>query len=206
MNESLKDDDTAIYFNGEPIKIECWHKVFKFYTVHLSSFRISVISRKVPLVKAESILQDLYNNHIVDVQYQFLSSEAFTNIEAFTTYDRRWASYLILNITGQNELYLLKIEDAYYSLVTNGVTINVVPFLAMGLLMLVGLALGSFGLYVFVIFVWALNISLANIVEKYVFIQTRVMKQSIQYFHPRSSKVEFFVTQPKLHKCFKSSN
>jgi hypothetical protein len=186
--------------NGQPVIVKSWHRVFKFYTVYLSAIRISVVSKKKQPAVAADMLLDLYNNHVVDEKYEF---DDMVEIESFRLYDMRYVSMLVFGGFADQEVYLLKIQEEFFSLVINGLTINVGPAAVCSILYIIGLASGSIALQT-VIYVWvSINAVLAFYVEKRLFIESRLMKQTFAGFKPRSSMVEYFVTQPKISESFK---
>ena len=187
--------------NGKPVIVKSWHRAFKFYTVYLSAIRISVVSKKKQPVVAADMLLDLYNNHVVDEKYEFHDG---TEIESFRLYDMRMVSMLVWGgLAPDQEVYLLKIKEEFFSLVINGLTINVGPAVICIVLYIIGLATGSIALQT-LIYVWVLlNGGLAFYVEKRLFIESRVMKQRFAGFEPRNSMVEYFVTQPKISESLK---
>ena len=200
-SNGIDEKHFSVNMNGSLLVVKDWHRYFKFYAVYLSAYRISVISEKLTYDEANNRLHDLYNNHLVDLKYNF---ENDTEVEAFRTYDTRWLSYLIFNgdLFGGGNIYLVKVKDEYFSLCLNGTTINVVPFACTVILFIIG-QVSSPGLYIFVTILWAINYMLLG-VEKLIFIETRVLKQSFQTFMPRNSNIEFFITQPKLPEWCKS--
>jgi hypothetical protein len=181
--------------NGDAVVVKNWHRAFKFYTVYLSVIRISVVSKKRQPTVARDMLIDLFNNHTVDQQYEFHDG---TDIESFRLYDMRWVSLLVWGGVADQEVYLLKIKEEFFSLVINGLTINVGPACVTMILFIIGMATSNAALTTVIIVFWVINAMLAITIDKFLFIESRVMKQSFAGFQPRSSMVEYFVTQPKI--------
>lgn len=192
----------SVSLNGSPLIVKDWHRFFKFYSVYLSALRISVVSEKLTVAVATNRLHDLYNNHLVDVKHEFDNSN---EVEAFTTYDTRFLGFLIFgpNLLAGGKIYLIRVNDEYFSLELNGITINVIPFAISAILLIVG-SFKSYGFYIFIYITFCISYLLLAI-EKKIFIETRVLKQKFQTFVPRNDNIEYFVTQPKLPEWCKKN-